>query len=490
MQATAGAAQSAPKKNRVKDYLKNWTPYRYKRYWLFGIVTIVALVLPFIRINGNHFFLLNFDHKQLHFMFVRFDMQELYLMPFLLMLLFLGIFFMTTLGGRVWCGWACPQTIFRVIYRDLFETKLLHLRKRITNKQKDPDWSKPENKAKEGIAILLWSILALIAAADFLWYFVPPEDFFQYIQNPGEHPVLIGFWLGITLFLIVDVVWLKENFCIYICPYSRVQSVMYDEDTVMAIYDYKRGGHIYDHEGQDAKKLCNTTKELHSYEPEAECTCCESCVKVCPTHIDIRQGLQLECINCLECVDACTKVMGALGKESLVRWTSPREIEQGEKTRWLRPRTIAYAVALTLVFGALLWMGTKKEHMLLNINKTAQLYRFTHDGKIVNDYTFLFQNTDSKNHTYYFKVEGHPDIKILRPTKPFELNAGKKIKKIVTLWATKPLAKDMRKDTPIPIKIKAFAVDAPKKIVVERNTVFVYPRWDIAQKHLKEANKQ
>jgi len=481
------AATGAMKRgSKAKEYLKNWVPYRYKRYWLFGIVTVVALVLPFIRINGNHFFLLNFDHKQLHFMFVRFDMQELYLMPFLLMLLFLGIFFMTTLGGRVWCGWACPQTIFRVIYRDLFETKLLHLRKRITNKQQEPDLSKPENKAKEGIAILLWSVLALIAAADFLWYFVPPEDFFQYIQNPSQHPVLIGFWLGVTLFLIVDVVWLKENFCIYICPYSRVQSVMYDDDTIMAIYDYKRGGHIYDHEGQDSKKLVHNVKELHEREPDAECTACESCVKVCPTHIDIRQGMQLECINCLECVDACTKVMGALGKESLVRWTSPREIEKGEPTHWLRPRTVAYAVALTIVFGALLWMGTKKEHMLLNINKTAQLYRFTHDGRIVNDYTFLFQNTDSKEHTYYFKVEGHPEIKILRPRHPFKLNAGKKAKKIVTLEATKPLAKNTRKDTPVPIKIAAFATDDPEKIRVERNTVFVYPRWDIVQKKLKE----
>jgi len=432
MQATTGA--QAPKKTKAKEYLKGWVPYRIKRYWLFVIVTVVALVLPFIKINGNHFFLLNFDHKQLHFLFVRFDMQELYLMPFLLMLLFLGIFFMTTLGGRVWCGWACPQTIFRVIYRDLFETKLLHLRKRIMNKQQEPDWSKPENKAKEGIAILLWSVLALIAAADFLWYFVPPEDFFQYIQNPGEHPVLIGFWLGITLFLIVDVVWLKENFCIYICPYSRVQSVMYDDDTIMAIYDVKRGGHIYDHEGQDSKKLVNSVKELRAREPEAECTACESCVKVCPTHIDIRQGMQLECINCLECVDACTKVMGALGKESLVRWTSPREIETGEKTHYIRPRTIAYAVALTIVFVALLIMGTKKEHMLLNINKTAQLYRFTHDGRIVNDYT------------------------IVKPSKPFKLKA-----------------------------IRAYAVDDPEKIVVERHTVFVYPRWDIVQKKLKKA---
>ncbi len=476
----------APKKSHIRDYLKGWIPYRIKRYRLYVIITILALVLPFVKINGNHFFLLNFDHKQLHFLFIRFDMQELYLMPFLLMLLFLGVFFMTTLGGRVWCGWACPQTIFRVIYRDLFETKLLGLRKRVNNKQQEPDWSRPQNKAKEIVAILLWSILALIAAANFTWYFVPPEDFFKYIQSPAEHPVLFWFWLGIALFLIADMVWLKENFCIYICPYSRVQSVMYDDDTIMAIYDVHRGGHIYDHEGQDAKKLVSDRKSLLAKEPEAECTVCESCVKVCPTHIDIRQGMQLECINCLECVDACTKVMGALGKPSLVRWSSPKEVEKREgPTRYIRPITMAYAGALFIVAIALFITGVKKEHMLLNINKTAQLYRFTRDGKIVNDYTFLFQNTDSKDHTFYFEIVDNPKIKIIRPVRPFKLQARKKIKKIVQLEAVEPLAKNIRKDTPIPVVVKAYATDDPDKIHIERKTVFVYPRWDIVQKRVK-----
>jgi cytochrome c oxidase accessory protein FixG len=214
--ATVAQEKKMTKTTRAKEYWKNWIPYRYKRYVMFAIVTIVSLVLPWIRINGNHFFLLNFDHMQLHLFFVRFDMQELYLMPFLLWILFFGIFFITTLGGRVWCGWSCPQTIFRVIYRDLIETKLLHLRKRISNKQIEPDMSKPENKVKRVIAILLWSVLAFIAAADFIWYFVPPEDFFRYIQDPANHTILMGFWIGIALFLIADVVFIKENFCIYI----------------------------------------------------------------------------------------------------------------------------------------------------------------------------------------------------------------------------------------------------------------------------------
>ena len=479
------SATTAKKANKAKDYLKNWIPYRYKRYVFFAIVTIISLVLPFIKINGNHFFLLNFDHMQLHLFFTRFDMQELYLMPFLLWILFFGIFFITTLGGRVWCGWSCPQTIFRVIYRDFIETKLLRLRKRISNKQIEPDMSKPENKVKKLIAILIWTVLAFIAAANFLWYFVPPEEFFKYIQNPGDHPILMGFLIGLALFLIADIVFIKENFCIYICPYARVQSVLYDEDTFQTVYDYKRGGRIYDEHGN---LIVHNKKELKEINGEdAECTLCESCVKVCPTHIDIRKGMQLECINCLECADACTKVMGALGKESLVRWTSYHALETGEPTRVFRFRIIAYLVMLTIAFVALFYMGSKKEHMLLNINRTSQLYKIEPDGTVKNTYVFLFQNTDNKKHKYYFEVVNNPDIHIARPKKPFEVIPGKKVKKVVILYTKKVLAKNETADTPIPIKIKAYAVDDPEKIVVFRDTVFIFPRWDIYQKHI---NKQ
>jgi cytochrome c oxidase accessory protein FixG len=234
----------------------------------------------------------------------------------------------------------------------LFETKLLGLRKRIANKQVEPDWSKPSNQAKRLVAILLWSVLAFVAAADFIWYFVPPEDFFKYLQNPGEHGVMIGLLVGVALFLIADIVFIKENFCVYICPYARVQSVMYDDDTFQTVYDYKRGGYIYKEDPQlrHIEKNVHNKKELVEFNDEnAECTLCESCVKVCPTHIDIRKGMQLECINCLECADACTKVMGALGKPSLVRWTSYYALDSGTKTRVFRFRVVAYMIALSIV---------------------------------------------------------------------------------------------------------------------------------------------
>ncbi|MBD3796782.1 MAG: cytochrome c oxidase accessory protein CcoG [Campylobacterales bacterium] len=458
------------------------SPWRYKRYYMFILATIVSIVVPWIEINGNHFFLLSFDKMKLHLAFIQFDMQELYLMPFLLMLLFISIFGMTVVGGRVFCGWLCPQTIFRVVYRDLIETKLLGLRKRISNKQQEPDMSKAENKVKKVIAVLLWTGLALLAAADFMWYFVPPDDFFAYLNNPADHMTMIGFVIGVAAFLVYDVVFLKENFCIYVCPYSRVQSVLYDEHTVMALYDEHRGGRIYDEEGH---KEFTKQKDLKAVNETAECTTCEKCVTVCPTHIDIRKGLQLECINCLECVDACTTVMGKLGRPSLVTWSSDYEIvDRKGKTQFFRPKVLAYGAILLIITVILGMMGTTKEHMLLNINKETQAYSISRDKKAVeNSYTFLLQNTQQDEMKYYFDVivpEGFKGkIEIVRPEKAFNVVPEKVKKKIVILRTTDDMAQFDAQDTIVPIKIHAYALDKDgkpsEKISVFRNSTFIFP---------------
>lgn len=452
------------------EELTRKTPYRFKRYYMYAVVTLMSLIVPFIRIDGNHIFLLSFDKKQLHLMGVAFDMQELYLMPFLLMLLFLGIFAVTAIGGRAWCGWACPQTIFRVIYRDLIESTLLKLR-RIKNKQKEPDYNNAQNASKKLVGIILWSILSVIAASNFMWYFVPPEDFLAYLLDPAEHMFLIGIVLSIAAFLIYDVVKLKEDFCIYVCPYSRVQSVLYDNDTLQAIYSTKRGGTIYN---EHKEKIIFKQNELN---PNDECTTCESCVTVCPTHIDIRKGLQLECINCLECVDACTKVMGKLGKPSLVQWSSTNQIFNDKPTKFLRKTTILYTGILLIVLALLFIMGGEKENMLLNINKTTQLYKIDENNKVSNNFLFLFQNTDSKDHTYALEIIDNPNIKIDR-FEPFKLGAKHLSKKVVILSTNSVLVNDNTKDTPIPVTIKAYAVDEPERIFVFRQAVFVFPRAD------------
>ncbi|MFA5455110.1 MAG: cytochrome c oxidase accessory protein CcoG [Sulfurimonas sp.] len=465
--------------------LKLPSPWRYKRYYLFIFLTVVALILPWIKVNESYFFLLNFDKLELHLAFVKFDMQELYLLPFLLMILFLGIFGMTVMGGRVFCGWICPQTIFRVIYRDLIETKILKLRKRIKNKQLEPDMSIFQNKIKRAVAILIWTALAFLASADLIWYFVPPEDFFNHLANPLDHMILLGTLVASAIFLIYDIVFLKEDYCIYVCPYSRVQSVLYDENTVMALYNTNRGGHIYD---EHKVKQFTKQKDIQVKEPHAECTACESCVTVCPTHIDIRKGLQLECINCLECVDACTVVMGKLGKPSLVTWSSEYEtIDKKGKTQYLRPKIIAYIVLLVGLAVGMVFMGSKKEHMLLNINKENRLYSVqkTSDGKIIvdNAYEFLLQNTQNEKMSFYFEVilpkEAKGKLEIIKPKETFDVTPGVKKKKIVVLRTYDALANDGRHDTIIPITIRAYAIGHEDKIVVFRDSTFTYPRADI-----------
>jgi len=445
-------------------------PYRIKRYYGFVLATVVSLALPFITIGGNHIFLLSFDNKQLHLMGTVFDMQELYMMPFLLMLLFLGIFAATAVGGRVFCGWACPQTIFRVIYRDLIETKILGLRKRISNKQKNPDYSKGSNQLKRITGILIWTALALIASANFIWFFVPPEDFFQYMKNPMEHTVVLGMLLGTAAFLVYDVIFLKEDWCIYICPYSRVQSVLYDENTLQAIYSPNRGGKIY-----DAKKEKIVFKQKDLAEESNECTTCEKCVTVCPTHIDIRQGTQLECINCLECVDACTTVMGKLGKDSLVQWSSNTEIYDGNKTKLLRPITYMYAGVLALIFAVMVMMGGTKEYMILDINKGNRLYK-VQEQTVSNDYLMLFKNTEPNKHTYKLEVVGKYAGKIeIKRFKQATLNPNKSVKEVLILSTNENLSTVKNGNSLLKVTLKSYSTTEPERVFVTKELSFVYP---------------
>ena len=231
------------------------------------------------------------------------------------------------------------------------------------------------------------------------------------------------------------------------------------------------------------EKKFTKQKYLLEVNTNAECTTCESCVTVCPTHIDIRKGLQLECINCLECVDACTSVMGALGKPSLVQWSSEKEILRHEgKTNYFRGKVITYFAVLTIVLVALFVMGSKKEHMLLNINKGQRLYKVLDNGVVQNDYIFMFSNTDRKEHTYYFEIVGNDKINIKRPSEPFKLGAGTKKKKVVILETAEKLVDNTRKDVPIRVLIRAYATDDKEKIMIEREMVFFYPRADLIKK--------
>ena len=475
------ASDSNTQKNGAK--VEN---FRRKRHIGYIILTIVLLVVPFIRIGEaqNHIFLLSFDHKVLHVLGIEYSIQEFYVMTFMLMMLFVGIFFMTVMAGRFWCGWGCPQTIFRSVYRDIIQTQLLGLRKKISNKQEVLKLDTPMKKFKYVLGIVLFACIALVATADFLFFFVPPEDFFVYARDFEEHRVLLGFWLVVASFMTIEVCFIAEKFCIYMCPYARVQSVFFDNDTLMSIYDTKRGGLLYNPNGT-AIGIAPKKQDPHN-----ECTNCQSCVKVCPTHIDIRKGTQLECIHCLECVDACSAVMAKFNLPSLVTWSSPNAMEKKTKPRLLRAKTIAYMVILTLIFGLLIFVGKSHKSMLLNITRASELYIVRESGAIDNVYKFVVQNVDREPHTFAFEVDGDmaDKFEIIMPDykdkKEFLIEPNDAKFLVVILRAKGDYNDSIDTDKNMPLTIKSYATDNKEGINIKYNTFFMYPSKAIIEKKL------
>ena len=436
--------------------------YTKKRYLVYFISTISIMLIPFITINDNHLLLLSFDKLQFHFLGIVFNVSELYVMPFLLMFLFIGIFAITSMLGRIWCGWLCPQTIFRVIYRDLIESTILDLRK-IKNKQKEIDYNKGSNKIKKYISLILWAVITLIISCNFMLYFVPPEDFFVYIQEPLNHSFMILFIISIALFLFYDIVFMKENFCVFVCPYSRIQSVLYDNNTKQVTYDFTRGGKVYENGNKSIFKV----KDWSNNE---ECTTCEACVKVCPTHIDIRKGLQVECINCLECSDACASVMGKLGKISLINWGSTNKVINKQNVSLFTKRNVTYFVSLFLCLFLAFYFSLEKEDFLVNVNKTTELYKQNEDGIVSNNYILTIHNTKDETLIFDIKLKDEKNYKIKRFEK-FSLDAGAKTKKILIIETSKDYDKNIAKNSNITIEI--FSQDNRYKIT--KNISFVHP---------------
>ncbi|MFA5721210.1 MAG: 4Fe-4S dicluster domain-containing protein, partial [Aliarcobacter sp.] len=239
--------------------------------------------------------------------------------------------------------------------------------------------------------------------------------------------------------------------------------VLYDDDTKQVTYDFNRGGKIYQNGIQ-------TIFKSSQWSNSEECTACDLCVKVCPTHIDIRKGLQVECINCLECSDACSSVMNKLGKKSLINWGSTNRVLNKKNISIFTKKNISYFFALFLSILLAFYFSLEKEQFLVNINKTTELYKINKDKTISNNYILTIHNTQDEDLTFYIKLQDEENFRIKR-FEEVKLESGKRAKKILIIESTNDLKNIDSKN--IPINIKIYTLEKDYKII--RKLVFSKP---------------
>lgn len=259
----------------------------------------------------------------------------------------------------------------------------------------------------------------------FVGYFSPIRDLCIELFT-GEADGWAYFWVGFfTLATYLNAGWLREQVCIYMCPYARFQSVMFDKDTLVISYDPRRG----EPRGPRKKETDYQAQGL------GDCIDCTLCVQVCPTGIDIRDGLQVECIGCAACVDACNTVMDKMDyPRGLIRYTTEHNLS-GQRTRTLRPRLIGYALVLLLMIGLLTTAFCMRTLVGLEVSKDRMLFRENTEGRIENVYSVKIMNKDQVDHTYLLTASGLPDLR-LQGLREINVPAGEIISLPVALSST------------------------------------------------------
>jgi cytochrome c oxidase accessory protein FixG len=310
-------------------------PFTRWRSVVGALLLVIYAALPWIPINGSPAVFMDVLRLQFHFFGLTFLVQDMWLGFFLLTGLGFGLFYVTALIGRIWCGWACPQTVFLDVARRIerwFEGDA-PARRRLDRMP----WT-AEKVLRRGGAQAMMALFSLAVAHVFLSYFVSiPELYKMMTHAPGENWGAFVFVTVVAAALWFDLAWFREQFCIIMCPYGRIQSALTDDDTLVIGYDKRRG---------EPRGRKGTT--------EGDCVDCFRCVQVCPTGIDIRQGLQMECIGCAACVDACDDVMKKIKrKPGLIRYDSHNGL-QGKRRRIIRPRMIVYTALLGIGVLAML----------------------------------------------------------------------------------------------------------------------------------------
>jgi cytochrome c oxidase accessory protein FixG len=332
------------------------------------------------------------------------------------------LFTVTALLGRVWCGFTCPQTVWTLMF--IWAENLCEGDRNKRIKLDSGDWT-AEKIFRKSSKHLLWLIIAFITGATFVGYFYPIRElllgFVPTISDSGmlvlEGNVSVIFWtLFFTLMTFMNAGFLREQVCIYMCPYARFQSVMYDEDTLAVHYDSARG----------EKRGPRKKDEDYQAKGMGDCVDCSWCVQVCPVDIDIRDGLQYECINCGLCVDACNTVMDKVGYDrGLIRYTSEDQLKNG-KTHFIRPRVFGYSGLVIIMVAVFTYFLINRDPVSIDVNRDrgARMYKLQGD-KVQNVYSIKVNNLDTTTHEFDLRVDGPGNFTIKRyrsvPIEPNEI---------------------------------------------------------------------
>ena len=365
----------------------------FRRSFGFVLLALFAL-LPWLQWNGEQAILLDIAEQRFRIFGLTLWPQDFTILAWIFIVSAFALFFVTTLYGRVWCGFMCPQTTWTFIFM-WFEKKFEGSRNQRMSLDKRPwDFDKVWRKTGKHVS---WVIVSLLTALTFVGYFTDVRQLFV-----GFVTLDIGFWAAFSVIFFAfctygNAGYMREIMCTHMCPYARFQSAMFDKDTVTVSYDSKRG----DPRGGRSRK--KDPKELGL----GDCIDCYMCVQVCPTGIDIRNGLQYECINCGACVDACNDVMDKMNyPRGLIRFTTERNL-QGGRTHKVRFKSVGYFIVMIVMTALLIWDISSRSPLQFNVLRDRnQLYSINMDGWVQNVFTLKIQNKSQQAQTYVITTEG------------------------------------------------------------------------------------